>query len=96
MTRNKLHRAVAQATGDDFDLVMSRGFSLVDDASALHDEDWDSLIADWDRARAESNHVSTRQDCLSRVSLRPSFSSFSIKSMRHTGLRARRSVHSAR
>lgn len=53
MTKSQLHRAVARATGDDCEVIMYRGFSLVDEESPLHDDDIEALIADWDQIEAE-------------------------------------------
>ena len=53
MTQSQLNRAVSRATGEDFDLIDHRGFSLVDDQSPLQDYDLEALIVDWDQIQAE-------------------------------------------
>ncbi len=53
MTQSQLNRAVSRATGEDFDLIDHRGFSLVDDQSPLQDDDLEALIVDWDQIQAE-------------------------------------------
>lgn len=64
MRPSKFHQAVAAATGEDHDVILQRGFSLVDEAPAIDDEDLEALIADWDRIEAEEiichyHHVRT-------------------------------------
>lgn len=53
MRPSQFHQAVAAATGEDHAVILQRGFSLVDDAPAIADDDLDALIADWDRIEAE-------------------------------------------
>ena len=53
MTQSQLNRAVSRATGDDFDVIDSRGFSLVDEDAPLQDDDLEALIVDWDHIQAE-------------------------------------------
>ena len=53
MTNSQLYRAVARATGDDRFVIMSRGFSLVDETPSIDAEDLEALIMDWDRVRDE-------------------------------------------
>lgn len=53
MTQNQLIRAVSRATGEDFDLIDSRGFSLVDDELPLQNDDLEALMIDWDQMQAE-------------------------------------------
>ncbi len=53
MTQSQLNRAVSRATGEDFDLIDHRGFSLVDDQSPLQDDELEALIVDWDQIQAE-------------------------------------------
>jgi hypothetical protein len=55
MTRSQLNRAVARATGDERDIISSRGFSLVDETPAIDENDLDEVIADWDRIRADES-----------------------------------------
>ncbi len=55
MTQSQLNRAVSRATGEDFDLIEHRGFSLVDDECPLQDDDLMALIVDWDQIQAEQN-----------------------------------------
>lgn len=64
MRPSQFHQAVAAATGEDHDVILQRGFSLVDEAPAIDDEDLEALIADWDRIEAEEvichyHHVRT-------------------------------------
>ncbi|WP_010583403.1 hypothetical protein [Schlesneria paludicola] len=53
MRQDTLERAVARATGDDFSFIRGRGFSFVDDSSAVQDDDLDAIIRDWDRIQSE-------------------------------------------
>ena len=53
MTQSQLNRAVSRATGEDFDLIDHRGFSLVDDQSPLQDDELEALIVDWEQIQAE-------------------------------------------
>ena len=53
MTQSQLNRAVSRATGEDYDLIDHRGFSLVDDESPLKDDDFEALMLDWDQIQAE-------------------------------------------
>lgn len=53
MTQNQLNRAVSRATGEDFELIDARGFSLVDDELPLQDDDLEALMIDWDQMQAE-------------------------------------------
>ena len=45
MTQSQLNRAVSRATGEDFDLIDRRGFSLVDDESPMQEDDMLALVA---------------------------------------------------
>lgn len=53
MTQSQLNRAVSRATGDDFDVIDHRGFSLVDEDAPLQDDDLEALVVDWDHIQAE-------------------------------------------
>ncbi|WP_397570411.1 hypothetical protein [Schlesneria sp. T3-172] len=53
MTQNQLNRAVSRATGEDYDLIDHRGFSLVDDELPLQSDDLEALMIDWDQIQAE-------------------------------------------
>lgn len=53
MTQSQLNQAVSRATGDDFDVIDRRGFSLVDDECPVQEDDMLALIVDWDRIQAE-------------------------------------------
>lgn len=53
MTKSRFTNAIARATGEDYDIIAHRGFSLVSDECPLIDDDLDLLIADWDRIQAE-------------------------------------------
>ena len=44
MTQAQLNRAVSKSTGDDFDVIDRRGFSLVDDEPPVQDDDLLALI----------------------------------------------------
>lgn len=53
MTQSQLNRAVSRVTGDDFDVIDHRGFSLVDDECPIQEDDLQALIVDWDQIQAE-------------------------------------------
>lgn len=53
MSPRELRRAIARATGESLDTIGMRGFSLVNDMAPLIEDDFDDLIADWDRIEAE-------------------------------------------
>ena len=53
MTQSQLNQAVSRATGDDFVVIDSRGFSLVDDECPVQEDDLQALVVDWDRVQAE-------------------------------------------
>ncbi|HEY4260352.1 MAG TPA: hypothetical protein VGM98_09335 [Schlesneria sp.] len=53
MRRSQFHDAVVRATGEDHGVILSRGFSLVDDSPAIENDDIDALIADWERVESE-------------------------------------------
>lgn len=53
MTQTQINRAVSRATGEDFDLIDSRGFSLVDDELPLQNDDLEALMIDWDQIQVE-------------------------------------------
>ena len=53
MTRSQLTKAVARVTGDDHNVILSRGFNLVDESIPIDDGDFDALIEDWNRIRGE-------------------------------------------
>ena len=53
MLQTQLNRAVSRATGEDFQVIHSRGFSLLDECSPLLDEDLESMIIDWDDVECE-------------------------------------------
>ena len=48
MTQSQLNRAVSNATGEDFEVIERRGFSLVDEDLPADDEDLPQFI-DWDK-----------------------------------------------
>ena len=48
MTQHQLNRAVSAATGEDFDVIASRGFSLVEEETPDEDDDLRQYI-DWDQ-----------------------------------------------
>ena len=60
MLQTQLNRAVSRATGEDFDVILCRGFSLVDECCPLRDEDLDSLILDWKDVEAEQSNAKVR------------------------------------
>ena len=47
MIQDDFIRAVSRATGDDYSVINSRGFSLVSDEAPLCDADLEALILDW-------------------------------------------------
>ena len=53
MTQSEINRAVSRATGEDYELIEHRGFSLVDEESPLDDDDLEDLFVDWDRVQVE-------------------------------------------
>lgn len=53
MTQSQLNRAVSRATGEDFELIERRGFSIVDDEQPIQDDDLAALVVDWDQIQAE-------------------------------------------
>ena len=53
MTQTQLNRAVSRATGEDYDLIDHRGFSLVDDELPFQNDDLEALTIDWDQVQAE-------------------------------------------
>ena len=53
MTQSQLNRAVSRATGEDFDVIERRGFSLVDEDAPQQDDDLGAQIVDWDHIQAE-------------------------------------------
>ena len=53
MRQDNLERAVARATGDDFATIRRRGFSIVDEASALKPVDLEEIVRDWERIQEE-------------------------------------------
>ncbi len=53
MTQSQLNRAVSRATGEEYELIEHRGFSLVDEESPLYEDDLEALFVDWDRIQAE-------------------------------------------
>ena len=55
MTQSQLNQAVSRATGDDFDVIDHRGFSLVDDECPVQEDDMQALVVDWDRIQAEQS-----------------------------------------
>lgn len=53
MTHSQLNHAVSRATGETYDLIDHRGFSLVDDEMPLQEDDLEALMIDWDQIHAE-------------------------------------------
>ena len=53
MTQTQLIRAVSRATGEDFELIERRGFSLVDDEDLMQDDELEALTIDWDQVQAD-------------------------------------------
>jgi len=49
MTQTELDDAVSRATGDDLRTIRGQGFSLVEPAQRLDDDDRDPLTVDWDQ-----------------------------------------------
>lgn len=52
MTQSQLNRAVSKATGEDFEVIARRGFSLVDEDPAEEEDDLRQFI-DWDQLDAD-------------------------------------------
>jgi hypothetical protein len=48
MTQHELNRAVARATGETWQTIAERGFSLVDTSEPVTDADFEALTVDWD------------------------------------------------
>ncbi len=61
MTQAQLNRAVSNATGDDFDVIDRRGFTLVDDEPPVQEEDLLALVTDWQQLEAEQESAATRR-----------------------------------
>ena len=59
MTRSQLNQAVSRATGEDYDLIDHRGFSLVDDELPLQNDDLEALMIDWDEIQLRVTQPST-------------------------------------
>jgi hypothetical protein len=55
MNQTQLNRAVARATGEDVEVIASRGFDVVEVEANGFDDDWDALIVDWEQLQAEGN-----------------------------------------
>ena len=53
MTQTQLNRAVSRATGEDYDLIDDRGFSLLDDELPLQNDDLEAQMIDWDQIQAD-------------------------------------------
>ena len=67
MTQSQLNQAVSRATGDDFDVIDHRGFSLVDDECPVQEDDMQALVVDWDRIQAEQSTAMFRDRQAPRV-----------------------------
>jgi hypothetical protein len=48
MTQLELNRAVARATGESWQTIADRGFSLIDVSEPVTDADFEALTVDWD------------------------------------------------
>ena len=55
MTQAQLNRAVSKSTGDDFDVIDRRGFSLVDDEPPLQEDDLLALVTPIPGGRAATH-----------------------------------------
>ena len=53
MTQSQLNRAVSRATGEDYELIDHRGFSLLDDEMPLQNDDLEAQMIDWDQIQAD-------------------------------------------
>ena len=84
MIQSQLIRAVARATGDDRDVIIHRGFSLVDVESPT-DEDLDALIIDWDNIQAEYS------DAIVPHAAHPKITVKRLPTIRRTKVHAKRS-----
>ena len=60
MNQTRIDGAVSRATGDDYDFIRRRGFSLVLEESPLNDDDLQALIDDWDRVTSEQATLKSR------------------------------------
>ena len=67
MTQAQLNRAVSKSTGDDFDVIDRRGFSLVDDEPPLQEDDLLALVTDWQQVEAEQDSAANRRSHLASV-----------------------------
>ncbi len=67
MTQAQLNRAVSKSTGDDFDVIDRRGFSLVDDEPPVQDDDLLALINDWQQIEDEQATAANRRSHLASV-----------------------------
>ena len=57
LVQSQLNKAVSQATGEDFELIDHRGFSLVDENSPLEDGDLETSRAHRTDQRTFARHV---------------------------------------
>ena len=67
MTQAQLNRAVSKSTGDDFDVIDRRGFSLVDDEPPVQDDDLLALMNDWQQIEDEQATAVNRRSHLASV-----------------------------
>jgi len=67
MTQAQLNRAVSKSTGDDFDVIDRRGFSLVDDEPPVQEDDLLLLVMDWQQIEDEQATAVNRRSHLASV-----------------------------
>ena len=85
MIQSQLIQAVARATGEDRDVIIHRGFSLVDVESPLTDKDLDALVIDWDNIQAEYS------DAIVHHAAHPKITVKRLPTIRRTKVHAKRS-----
>ena len=67
MTQAQLNHAVSKSTGDDFDVIDRRGFSLVDDEPPVQEDDLLLLVMDWQQIEDEQATAVNRRSHLASV-----------------------------
>ena len=61
MTQSQLNYAVSKATGDDYDIIESRGFSLVSEDPPLREDDFRAILLVEQQIEAECELATRRQ-----------------------------------
>ncbi len=67
MTQSQLNHAVSKATGDDCDIIESRGFSLISEEAPVQEDDFLALLTAWQQVEAESEAATRRQTAFASV-----------------------------